>query len=469
MNMMLLRGFAIAGSALVAASCLAQMQMQDTQRTFVATDKNAYLMLPPSVICGPEVQQMIWSMDGERLAAVRYVIDLTPDAIRDMVLQKKSDGDAKPKVETQIVVWHMVSRKADTIFKLDEDTGRLLDTQWLAGSSKLLLTVSYKRDEEQGSTLARVLFVNNDGTTVSIGTVDTRTNYEVTASPYSSLAAICDHPASTPTAAGPGATPPTRPPSTVRFFGPSGVLGEPFTMPVSRSFLFWGSNGKAYALTFQQDARTKQNKKIWYLANGSTHKFEVSEAPPNAAGMPNEPTPEIMAQSLPARASVRKVGVNAPTVILSAVQEQKDFEPGVVTTDGASGELSPKLNGVSFVSQGTAMVRGMVKVPLDDYKRAKTAALRVKLMSQAKQVALSFIMYASDMDDVLPGNKGNWQNLLDPYMKDMSMFDGFNYSYPGGDMTKIESPADTVLGYIEGPGGRAVAYTDGHVKWIPNP
>src|SRR5207237_1148307 len=31
-----------------------------------------------------------------------------------------------------------------------------------------------------------------------------------------------------------------------------------------------------------------------------------------------------------------------------------------------------------------------------------------------------------------------------------------------------ESPAETVLGYASGTGGRAVVYADGHAKWIPD-
>ena len=33
-------------------------------------------------------------------------------------------------------------------------------------------------------------------------------------------------------------------------------------------------------------------------------------------------------------------------------------------------------------------------------------------------------------------------------------------------MTLIGNPAPTELGFTLGPGGRAVAYCDGHVKWV---
>ncbi len=77
-------------------------------------------------------------------------------------------------------------------------------------------------------------------------------------------------------------------------------------------------------------------------------------------------------------------------------------------------------------------------------------------------------MFASDSDDVLPGQEG-WEARVGPYCSDKDLLRRFNYTFKGGNMANIENPASTELGYILGPGGRAVAYCDGHVKWVPNP
>jgi prepilin-type processing-associated H-X9-DG protein len=53
-------------------------------------------------------------------------------------------------------------------------------------------------------------------------------------------------------------------------------------------------------------------------------------------------------------------------------------------------------------------------------------------------------------------------------VKNSSILEGFVYTFKGGKLSDVDKPAETVLGYIEGPGGRAVAYLDGHVKWVPN-
>ena len=40
-----------------------------------------------------------------------------------------------------------------------------------------------------------------------------------------------------------------------------------------------------------------------------------------------------------------------------------------------------------------------------------------------------------------------------------------NYTYPGGPLSEIASPATTVIGTMKGASGQAIIYADGHVKW----
>ena len=61
-----------------------------------------------------------------------------------------------------------------------------------------------------------------------------------------------------------------------------------------------------------------------------------------------------------------------------------------------------------------------------------------------------------------------------PYLKNPSVFEnpgtgdnGFVYSYGGPTgLAQITSPATTQLGYVSGPGGRAIIWADGHVTWV---
>lgn len=89
-----------------------------------------------------------------------------------------------------------------------------------------------------------------------------------------------------------------------------------------------------------------------------------------------------------------------------------------------------------------------------------------RAMNQAKQVATAMMIYSSDYDDVFPLNSG-WEDVVLPYIKDRGMLTGFTYSLNGNVMTSIDNVASTMLGSVDTPYGRAVAYADGHVKWVP--
>ena len=55
---------------------------------------------------------------------------------------------------------------------------------------------------------------------------------------------------------------------------------------------------------------------------------------------------------------------------------------------------------------------------------------------------------------------------ISPYLKNDAAVQSFTYVGPdGGPLTGVTSPATTIMGYIAAPGGRAVVYVDGHVKW----
>ena len=105
--------------------------------------------------------------------------------------------------------------------------------------------------------------------------------------------------------------------------------------------------------------------------------------------------------------------------------------------------------------------------------------------SNLKQVALAFMMLASDNDDTLKCTPSDWVEKAMPYMKDRSRLhcpdapgDDVSYSFnpklAGLRVMDVQSPADTVLVY-EGKDGKldfrhdgkaSVAFLDGHVKQV---
>ncbi|MEI7577932.1 MAG: hypothetical protein WCK51_13655 [Armatimonadota bacterium] len=129
--------------------------------------------------------------------------------------------------------------------------------------------------------------------------------------------------------------------------------------------------------------------------------------------------------------------------------------------------LHPLAASVVYVDNGALLIRDIKPFDRDLAEKMKLAALKAQALSQAKQVGLALILYASDMEDVLP-NGENFVNRLMPYLKNRKMLDGFNYTFGGGPLDQIKDIANTELGFTNGPGGRAVVYADGHAKWVPD-
>ncbi len=197
----------------------------------------------------------------------------------------------------------------------------------------------------------------------------------------------------------------------------------------------------------------------------------ASGAPSAVAAPPDSPKAfvearELRAEFLPMQAKAGNSVVRSGALVLMA-------EDGSSTTTVFGGmafpELSPKLNAIAYAVEGAVFVRKLSPIDKATYERMKEESERTRLISDCKQAALGALLYGADNDDKLPSSSENIQELLMPYLRNADILSGFTYVFAGGDITKVESPAETILGYKIGKGGRAVAYLDGHVKWIKDP
>jgi hypothetical protein len=84
-------------------------------------------------------------------------------------------------------------------------------------------------------------------------------------------------------------------------------------------------------------------------------------------------------------------------------------------------------------------------------------------MQSGKQVALAVLMYTQDNNETLPG-PGKLGDIT-KYLGDPNDLSAFNLVYGGGPLADVASPATTILGTIDAPGGSVDVYIDGHVKW----
>lgn len=148
-----------------------------------------------------------------------------------------------------------------------------------------------------------------------------------------------------------------------------------------------------------------------------------------------------------------------------SAKEKKEAKEIEVSREGT--QAQPDATKVSFLVKGALVYRPLVKTDLATAQELADEIRRTRVISEAKQAAMAFAIGASDNDGVLPG--ADWREVLSPYAKNRGILDSFVRTFEGRNLNEVKEPAKTVLGFVSGPGGRAVAYVDGSVRWEPNP
>ncbi|MEQ1821395.1 MAG: hypothetical protein ABL949_02695 [Fimbriimonadaceae bacterium] len=145
--------------------------------------------------------------------------------------------------------------------------------------------------------------------------------------------------------------------------------------------------------------------------------------------------------------------------------EKSEFPAALIAADCSRAIGSPDRKSIAYITQGHAFVRPIIEVTdeqLEDLLEKREAK---RLLSQVKQVGIGWMIYGSDSDNVLPGSTEKTSEMIMPYLKNEKLLQGFAYSFGGGDISKVEDPTKTVLGYVQGKYGRAVVYLDSHARW----
>jgi hypothetical protein len=238
-------------------------------------------------------------------------------------------------------------------------------------------------------------------------------------------------------------------------------------LPASDAFLKFTADGSdLVASVFRYDQAVKKQFEAVYKLNQSTWKFELINGKVLAPERVIEPvTPNLKTKLVDAPKQPGQVIGKRSAVLISSTSDEP--KQAVIASDASSVELSATEKTIALITKGVLQVREIVPIDIEAYKKAKEAAVKAKAISDAKQSALALLMFAADHDDTYPSNAAGWQDRVSPYGRVAGILDNFVYTFGGGHMKEIEHLSDQEIGYVEGPGGRAVAYGDGHVKWIP--
>ena len=419
---------------------------------YAAGDKDAFLMMPPETVCGGEVRTLVWTGDGGYLVVGRDAQNVTAADVASFGAGVKPTPEdmARMQPRTELLVWSLKTHKLRTVLTGSATLAvDLYSVQVLPGSDRVILslteTVASSNRDAPRQVSEYAMLSARDGSLTRLdgfGGVDA-TQVRVELAPNAPLGVLETFEAD-------------KPAWSVRLFGPAGPTGTPFTVP-AKSYVGYNEAGSlGYVVRAQENGKRTIKWQTLDPRTGS----------PGAA-VPFVPRESPKPETLVSVETSVGTDVSAPTILLNVVGG-KAGESGIVTTDGDKPLVSPKLDAIAYVGQGSAMVRTMARVPRAAFEDARRAAQRTAALSQAKQVGIAFIMYASDMDDVLPGQSADYRTAVGPYMKNDKLFDGFTYTFGGGNMADVEKPAETEMGYVAGPGGRAVIYVDGHAKWVPD-
>jgi hypothetical protein len=443
-------------SVLVLATCYAIVHSQAMSPDYVCVGPTAYTLAPAEVIAGGSCRSLSWSDDGRYVAVLR--VAMSPRAILEAVASPNVPAEAEESLE----IYDVARRKTSILWKGRTSEVQLPRINWLKGTD-CLVGVAIRRSSSDApgvapTSMGELLYF--DAAAGSSKTLAQAEEQSLIMEPSPTkgfaLVGIAKFVAGAKFEESPKGSWQVK----YHVLSADGRLSAPLTIPggfMSR----WSEDGASpIFMDWSKGADGKMTRQVWLL-NAETGTAVRVEGEPKEFH-PSPPKLPLYAgpgdDTLKIAESTRSV---KPGWLVSADRKEIALVSGNVTEIA----LSPTLNAVAYVSEGAALIRPLVQIPKEMLNAAKNAAERLRVMNNAKQCALALIMYSADNDDMLPSNVDDVQKLMYPYLKNQDIMSGFVYSFSGGLMTDVKEPANTIMGYIPGPGGKAVVYVDGHVKW----
>ncbi len=257
-----------------------------------------------------------------------------------------------------------------------------------------------------------------------------------------------------------------------RTYDVQGKLLKQTEIKVKGSFAFsnnWSKDGK-YVLGKsyrRQEGQDRANVKLAVFSPTDGTLNETGEDIQPYTVEPDPTTLELVAR--PLDPVVDKIKVRLESLWLHSKTESEQPWCMVAAEYDDTAFLLPNASTVAYVAKGRLYSVELAKADLKLFEAARDAAARTAALSRAKQVALAVMLYLTDHDDNFPDPSGFPGSIQQYLGGNESLLDGFVYTFAGGNANSIASPATTELGYITVSGGRCVAYSDGHAKYVPDP
>lgn len=440
------------------------LKIADPNKDFAETKEKVYGVMPPELVAAPHVADASWSASGKWLLANRLDAQVSKKMMESVVMGTPAPP---PSADYVLLVWNADSRRSHELLKLPAIGSDIKTAAWMPGTDRALVLVHEMLDFTEGKPGKErwTLYSSSAGSQLeqmfrSEDSGETTSSIWLTMSPTKPLAFVSLPHFSPPSAAGG----PKRDLSIhlVNASGSAQQIKLPEHQHVNGMF---DEKGDPILQVFPKSFPGEQVQPTYFAVSQHGSATRLDKAP----SLAQHEQPKLGNDFLKIEGDLQTSKVGSRSVPIGSLwlSGAKDAESSAFVAGAVEGAMpSPTMSEIAYIQSGTLFVRGVVALPRKAAEEARNAAKRSELLTRVKQVGLAAIMYASDHDDVFPGKDVN--ELFMPYLKNSSMLAQFVWTYPGGPMNDIRAPAETELGFIPGPGGRAVVYADGHAKWVPD-
>ncbi|GBC94928.1 hypothetical protein HRbin16_00713 [bacterium HR16] len=414
----------------------------------VFTEREAVMVASREFVAPPEVVNGKWSPDGRYAIVVRR-------SVRPAMPQSEPE-----RVQWSILVWNQSQRRATEVWKGTVEDGHKLvqEIHWMAGAPVALLQMHGGVREVAENVVEEVtVFARLHASTGTLKILGEPGRWlEVNVSPVKPFALLLGR-------------------EGYQVLRADGALGAP--IPYEQVFApsesrrpswawmigTWTADGtRLVTVLLGKTPEGKPERKFILIDPLAGKSQPVSQEPPLY-----EPAPRRLPLRVEMVEGELKAGDSVAKVRSAWLVGAKGR--ALLCADAQAADLSPSGDAVWYISQGAAWVAPLQKLNREQYEAMHREALRETVLSNAKQIGLALLMYVQDYDETFPPNTGDVQAILMPYVKNQEIFNlpGTNFFYLMNmeALGSIDKPAETMMGYIQTPYGRAVIWVDGHVTW----
>jgi hypothetical protein len=407
---------------------------------YLLTDREAVILPDAALVSAPAVSTAAWSSDSRYVLAARQAMPLTPPA------------QQLPSGELSLVVWNRGTGRSQEIWKRPAGVQRVDQLDWLSHTHMALMVVGWIQPTPEHPASHRTLYWVDavHGQTRALGELQSE---QLLISPAQPQAVLF-----------------SRAEDSLRVIRADGSFGPVLPRSKGVDVTEWSRDGSTLLLRSWEmpAARNVPPLAKWHAMDLQTGAITTLAAAPEE--YQEQPQPVRLKSSTAVLKEENMTQRVSPLWLESTVKSE---QPRVlVCADGGGGSLAPDASAVLYLSQGAAWVVPLVRLPREQMLAQLRAAQRQEALSNARQIGLALSMYAQDYDETFPPADGHATQVLRPYLKNDEVFNapgtdipGFVYTYTGGPMKTITDPSTQEVGYLPGPGGRAVIFADGHAKW----